>query len=182
VRQQPIPSNAESVPLGPAATSTIDAAPPRTFSTFWEFALAVNRSDPAALDLAGKDVECGIPMDGRELRKLLSTFWFRSVFPRLSPRWHDRILDVLVGHAPIPNHVVRHGRRTVHLREMTPEQRRQLLIDPSFPDALRADLQFVDVIGTLWGEHALDRFEFTAAPESSDTSRIGLLLQPFRNY
>jgi hypothetical protein len=69
----------------------------------------------------------------------------------------------------------------MRLRELPPEQRRQLLIDPGFPDALRADLQFMDTVGTLWGEHALGRFEFVSAPESSDTSRIGLLLQPFRN-
>jgi cell division GTPase FtsZ len=165
----------------PAAASVIDTAPPPAFSSFWEFALALNRSEPAALRMAGIDVDSAIPMNGRELRKLLGTFWFRSVFPRLSANWHERILNVLVEYAPIPDHVVRVGRRTMRLRELPPEQRRQLLIDPGFPDALRADLQFMDTVGTLWGEHALGRFEFVSAPESSDTSRIGLLLQPFRN-
>jgi cell division GTPase FtsZ len=155
--------------------------PSPSFSTFWEFALALNRSDPAAISLAGNGAECDIPMDGRELRKLVGTFWFRSVFPRLSPAWRDRLLDVLVEHAPIPNHAVRTGRRTVRLRELTQEQRRQLLIDPGFPDAARTDLQLLVTVATLWGEDALGRFEFTSGQEAADTSRIGQLLQPFRH-
>ena len=56
-----------------------------------------------------------------------------------------------------------------------------MLIDPSFPDAARADLQLVVTVATLWGEEALPRFDFTSVPEGADTSRIGLLLQPFRH-
>jgi cell division GTPase FtsZ len=168
------------VPGGIAAPSG-DPVPSPSFSTFWEFARAVNRSDPAALSLAGNGAECEIPMDGRELRKLLGTFWFRSVFPRLSPEWQERMLNVLVGHASIPNHAVRHGRRTMHLHEMTQEQRQQMVNDPSLPDAVRVDLQLLVTVATLWGVEAIGRFEFTPVAEAADSSRIALLLQPFRH-
>jgi len=158
-----------------------DVAPSPSFSTFWEFALALNRSDPAALRLAENGARSDVLMDGRELRKLLGTFWFRSVFPRLSPEWQDRILNVLVEHVTIPNHAIRNGRRTVHLHEMTQEQRQQMMTEPSVPDASRADLQLLVTVATLWGEEALGRFEFTPVPEAADTSRIALLLQPFRH-
>ena len=120
-------------------------------------------------------------MDGRELRKLLGTFWFRSVFPRLSPEWQARILSVLVEHVTFPDHAIRNGRRTVHLREMTHEQRREMMTEPGLPDAIRADLQLLVTVATLWGEEAIARFDFTPVPEVSDTSRIALLLQPFRH-
>ena len=167
-------------PAGDVAPSN-DAAPPQSFSTFWEFALALNRSDPVALGLAGNGAECNIPMDGRELRKLVGTFWFRSVFPCLSPEWQDRMLNVLVEHVTIPNHAVRNGRRTVHLHEMTREERQQMVTQPSLPDAMRADLQLLVRVATLWGDDALGRFEYTPVPEAADTSRIALLLQPFRH-
>ena len=158
-----------------------DVAPSPSYSRFWEFALALNRSDPAALKRAENGARCDIPMDGPELRKLLGTFWFRSVFPRLSPEWRDRVLNVLVEHVTIPNHAVRNGRRTVHLHEMTHEQRQQMLTEPNLPDAIRADLQLLVTVATLWGADVLGRFEFTPVLEAADTSRIALLLQPFRH-
>lgn len=158
-----------------------DVAPSPSFSTFWEFALALNRSDPAALSLAKNGAPWDIPIDGRELRKLLGTFWFRSVFSRLSPEWQGRILSVLVEHVTIPNHAVGSGRRTVHLHGMTQEQRQQMMIEPSLPDAIRADLQLLVTVAALWGEDVLGRFDFTSVPEAADTSRIALLLQPFRH-
>jgi cell division GTPase FtsZ len=158
-----------------------DVAPSPSFSSFWEFARALNRSDPAALSLAENGAPCDIPIDGRELRKLLGTFWFRSVFPRLSQEWQDRMLSVLVEHVTIPNHAVRHGRRTVHLEEMTHEQRQQMMTEPSLPEAIRADLQLLVTVATLWGGEVLGRFDFTPVPEAADTSRIALLLQPFRH-
>jgi cell division GTPase FtsZ len=169
----------DSATVGSAAVSS-DPAPSPSFSTFWEFARAVNRSDPAALKLAANGANGEIPMDGRELRKLLGTFWFRSVFPHLSQEWQDRMLNVLVEHAAIPNHAFGSGRRTVHLREMTEAQRQQMLSDPSLPDAVRPDLQLLVTVATLWGGEALGRFQFTPVPPAADTSRIGLLLEPFR--
>jgi cell division GTPase FtsZ len=161
--------------------ATRDAAPAPALSSFWDFALAVNRSDPAALKLAGSSAECDIAIDGRELKKLVGTFWFRSVFARFSPEWRARILTVLVEHVDIPDHVVRNGRRTLHLHELTPEQRQSMVTEPALPDNIRADLQVVISVARLWGEEALGRFGFAAAREPVSNSRIEVLLQPFRH-
>ena len=171
----------EEVASETSVTAPADVAASPSFSTFWEFALAINRSDPAALRLAENGELSGIRMDGRELRKLLGTFWFRSAFTRLSAEWQARILSVLAEHVTIPDHAIRNGRHTVHLHETTHEQRRQMMTQPGFPDAVRADLQLLVTIATLWGEEAVARFDFTPLPEVSDTSRLALLLQPFRH-
>jgi hypothetical protein len=155
--------------------------PPPSFSTFWEFAVAVNRSDPAALELAANGADSDIPMDPRELRKLLGTFWFRSVFPRLSAAWRERVLNVLVEHSTIADHAFRVGRRTVHLHELTREQRQQLLSDTSLTEGVRADLQLLVTVAMLWGEPGVGRFELIPVPEPPDTSTLGMLLQPFRH-
>jgi hypothetical protein len=55
------------------------------------------------------------------------------------------------------------------------------MTEPRFSDAIRADLQLLVTIATLWGEEALARFDFAPLPEVSDTSRIALLLHPFRH-
>ena len=176
------------VPDDAAVASTIEEiaapagnAPSPAFATFWDFALAVNRSDPAALRLASNSAEFDTLMDGRELRKLVGTFWFRSVFARLSSAWQERILDVLAEHVTIPNHAVRSGRRAVRLDELTPEQRRQMVTEPGLPDAIRSDLQLLATVATLWGEEALGRLTFTPVPDAADSSRLALLLQPFRH-
>jgi hypothetical protein len=185
-------SDTASMPLDAAdeeaVTSTIADVPPSTdivpsppFATFWEFARALNRSDPAAIRLAANGAELDILMDGRELRRLLGTFWFRSAFTRLSPAWQERILNVLVEHVTIPDHTVRSGRRAVCLHELTEEQRRQIATEPSLPDAIRSVLQLMATVATLWGEEALGRFTFTQMPAAADSSRLALLLQAFRH-
>jgi len=165
----------------PPVAPPIETVPAPPFATFWDFARAVNRSDPEALEVA-KSADCdSITMDGRELRRLLGTFWFRSVFPRLSPAWQDRTLNVLVAHVTIPNHPIGNGRRAMHLREMTPEQRQQLLSDPGLAEPIRADLQLLVTVAALWGVEALGRFDFPTEPHPQDASRLALLLQPFRH-
>jgi cell division GTPase FtsZ len=166
-----------------AAVQTVAPRKPDSaaaFVSFWDFALALNRSDPAALAVAASGAQSKIPMDARELRKLLGTFWFRSVFPKLSREWRDRILNVLVEHTGITDHAIGNGRRTLHLRELTEEQRQRTVSDSSLPDAIRADVQFMAAVARHWGEDALGRFTFTAAPPVADTSKLGALLQPFR--
>jgi hypothetical protein len=120
-------------------------------------------------------------MEPREVRKLLSTFWFRSVFPQLSKGWQDRVLKVVTEHVSVPDHVVGKGRNAVHLREMNAEQRQRMTSDPTVPDDVRSDLQLVTTVAMLWGEDALGKFEFTAAPQAADNSRLAALLQPFRH-
>src|SRR6185295_16174814 len=45
------------------------------FTTFRDFAVALNHSDPAALALAGDGATTDIPVDRTELRRLLGTMW-----------------------------------------------------------------------------------------------------------
>jgi hypothetical protein len=169
------------VPVIPAATNAKRPRQGPAFGTFWDFALAVNRSDSTALKLAANVVDLEIPIDVGELRRLLSTFWFRSVFPRLSAAWQQRVLDVLAEQVAIPNHAIRTGRRTVHLSELSHEQRRRLLNGTALPDAVRADLQLLVMVATLWGEEAVKRFGLPPAPDAGETSALAALLQPFRH-
>ena len=171
----------EQVPVIPAATTAKRPRPVRAFATFWDFALAVNRSDSAALRLAEGAADSDVPIEVGELRRLLSTFWFRSVFPRLSAGWQQRMLDVLTEQVSIPNHALRTGRRAVHLSELSHEQRRRLLNGTVLPDAIRADLQLLVMVATLWGEEALKRFELPPVPSAGETSPLSALLQPFRH-
>src|SRR6185369_6010230 len=107
---------APGAPLAePAARPKPQPGP--SFANFWEFAVAVNRSDPAALALASNGAKTAIPVDGLEIRKLLGTMWFREVVPRLSEEWRTRLLSALVDAVEIPNHVVKVGGRTPHLSE-----------------------------------------------------------------
>ena len=61
----------------------VDPPRARAFTTFREFAVALNRSDPAALALLGDGATSDIPVDTTELRRLLGTMWFRTVLNRL---------------------------------------------------------------------------------------------------
>ena len=98
----------------------------RVFATFWEFAVAVNRADPAALALATNGATSAFPVDGAEVRKLLTTMWFRTVLARLSRDWRDRLLNVLIEYAPVSDHPVKFGRHTRNLRELTYEQLQEI--------------------------------------------------------
>ena len=96
--------------------------PARGFATFWEFAVALNRSDPAALALAGDGATSDIPIDGTELRRLLGMMWFRTVLDRLPRDWRERLLHALIESATVPDHAVKRGRQTMHLRELSYEE------------------------------------------------------------
>ncbi len=158
--------------------------PERTsgFVSFRDFALALNRSEPAAIALARDGADERMTIEVTELRKLLTTFWVRSLFPRLSSGWRDRMLEVLVHNVAIPNHELRLGRRTMHLNEASYDELRQVAAENILPDAIRTDLQLLIAVGTLWGENALTRFEFTQAAEDGvKSSRLGSLLHAFRS-
>src|SRR6188508_3468528 len=66
-----------------ADTPAASAAASPAFASLWEFAVAVNRSNPVALALA-QEGAVTMPIDGSEVRRLLGTVWFRTVVPRLS--------------------------------------------------------------------------------------------------
>jgi hypothetical protein len=171
-----------AAPPAVAITANIDPVRSRpAFTSVWDFARAVNRSDPAALELAGNGGEPEVSIDAGELRKLVGTFWFRSVFPRLSTAWRRRMLDVLLEHVSIPDHVVRTGRRSVRLSELSLEQRRQLVAGAALPDEVRADLQLLVTVARFWGEEAANGFALRPVPEGVEPSGLASLLQPFRH-
>jgi len=174
VRERPTPT-----PVGVTCETSVE---PRPFATFWEFALALNRSEASALALAADDVNNDIPIEGIEIKKLLGTVWFRSVFRCFSRYWRNRLLDVLLDDTTIHNHVVRNGRRTVRLNQMSYEDLKYIADDVTVPDAVRADIQLLITIGTLWGSAALTRVTFEPVEKAAaKPSAFDLLLQPFRH-
>jgi cell division GTPase FtsZ len=165
----------------PTPTGTEQPAEERSFATFWEFALALQRSDPAALALASNHERSAIPIDGAELKRLLGTVWFRSsVLPRLSKEWRDRVLETLVANVTVPDHALKVGRHTVRVSELGHAQLQDVLKGTFLPDAVRADLQLLVTVGSLWGEDALRRFTGGHNRDTSGPSKLALLLQPFR--
>jgi hypothetical protein len=130
------------------------------FSTFWEFAVAVNRADPAALALAGNGAISIFPVDGADVRKLLTTMWFRTVLARLSREWHERLLNALIEYVSVSDHPVKLGRHTLHLRELTYAQLQEIGSTTPVLDAIRPDLDLLIAVGRFWGADAVKRFRF----------------------
>lgn len=153
----------------------------RSFATLWELALAVNRGDKAARALAADGTTSDIPIEASEVRKLLGTVWFRSVFQHLSSRWRERLLDVLLDDIPIPNHLLGEGRRAVRLSRLPHEELKRAAIDVLVPEVVRSDVQLLVTIGQLWGREALGRVRFDPEEQPAATSRLESLLQPFRH-
>jgi len=153
---------AESPTRADPAAAQAHVEPPRgrPFSTFWEFAVAVNRSDPAALALASNGVTPEIPFDGAEVRRLINTMWFRSVIPRLSREWRDRVLDVLIDSVLLKDHQVKLGWQSTHLRELSYAQLQELAARIPILDVVRPDLDLLIAVGRLWGADSVKRFRF----------------------
>ena len=149
------------------------------FATFWEFAVAVNRSDPAALALANNGATSTIPIDGAEVRKLMSVMWFRTVLARLSDDWRDRLLKALIEFVPVSDHPVKLGRQTMHLRELTYAQLQEVGARTLVPDVVRPDLDLLITVGRFWGADAVKRLRFVDAPDQPRTSKVESLLDKF---
>jgi cell division GTPase FtsZ len=180
---QPAAIVAESVePQEPEEDRPV-AEPARetTFATFWEFAVAVNRSDPAALALAGNGATSSIPIEGAELRKLLSVMWFRTVLARLSRDWRDKLLIALVECVPVSDHPVKVGRQTMRLRELTYAQLQEVGARTLVPDVVRPDLDLLITVGRFWGADAVKQLRFVDAPEQPKTSKVEGLIERFLN-
>jgi hypothetical protein len=169
----------ESEPeLEPEATRVSEPAP---FATFWEFAVALNRSDPAALALAANGASAGVPIDPTELRRLLGTMWFRSALSRLSRHWRDRMLETLIAGDAVPDHTVRVGRKTMRLRDLSYEQLQEIRAQTIVPDDVQSDLDLLITIGRHWGADAVRRFQFVSAPERGAPSMLESLLDKVRS-
>lgn len=157
----------------------VEPARPGTFATFWEFAVAVNRSEPVALALASNGATSDIPLDGAEIRKLLSVMWFRTVLARLSDDWRERLLAAMIEHVPVSDHMVKLGRHTMHLRELTPAQLQEIGSKTLVPEAVRPDLDLLITVGRFWGADALKRLRFVEAPEQPKASKVESLFERF---
>jgi cell division GTPase FtsZ len=151
----------------------------RAFATFWEFAVALNRSDPAALVLAA-DATVSIPLDPIELRRLVGMMWFRTVFGQLCGDWRERLLHVLMETATVADHAVKRGRQTVRLRDLSYEELEETGSQTLVPDWIRPDLDLLIAIGRFWGADAVKRFRFVEAPERHEPSMMESLLHKLR--
>jgi hypothetical protein len=98
--------------------------------------------------------------------------WFRSVFAQLSQDWRGRILDTLLESSPIPDHMVRIGRHNIRMSETSCEDLKRVATETVLPDAVRADLQFLVGVGTLWGADAIKRFDFAPLPPRESSNRL----------
>jgi cell division GTPase FtsZ len=154
--------------------------PPRSFSSLWEFAIAVNRSDPAALELASNGSDGGLSIDRTELRKLVGTVWFRSVFQRLSEAWRNRLFEALRDQVTIGNCLVKVSRRTVPLRDVPYSELGMVAAREDIPESLRADVHLLLAVGRLWGEDAVRQCQFSGEPQMTTRLGFGSILGVFR--
>lgn len=172
---------ASSVDERPSAAVTPPAQPaptphePVSFGSFWDLALAINRSEPRALELAHNGTSSNVTVDPADLRKLLGTVWFRSVFPRLSTAWRERLLTVVADNVVFPNHVLKLGRREMRMRDVSLPELKELFSKSSVSEAVRADVRLLMAIGNLWGSDSFDRLRFD--DELSPAERASKLTQ-----
>ncbi len=155
---------------------TKSAAPGAPFATLLEFAVAVNRADPAALALA-RDGASEIPIDGADVRKLLGTLWFRGVVPRLSAAWRTRLFDALRTSAEIPNHVVKVGRQQTRVSELGEAQLAEVVARRSPTDPVRQDVDLLAAVARVWGDDAIRQLPFRELATPPATSGFSSLLQ-----
>ena len=158
---EPVAASAPTPAVATANEPPDLSEPDSLFTSFWDFALAVNRGDAAALALAANACEPEIPIAGAELRKLLVTVWFRSVFERLSPSWREWLFEGVIGQVRLTNRGVRIGRHHMLLSEVSAGELSELATRTDLPDVIRSDVQVMTAIHRFWGEDALRQCEFT---------------------
>ena len=171
----PVPEDHPPASEGAGTTTS----PTSGFSTFWEFAVALNHADPAAIAMAANGVKPEFPILPGELRKLLGTFWFRSAFSRFSAAWRERTLEVVMTGIAIPNHAVKHGRHIVYASDLTYDQLHDVCSKTMLRGPAGTDLQLLLTVGKLWGPDALARLTFTDVDGRGEPSRLGNVLQRF---
>ena len=181
-------ADTEVVAAGPAADGTLQfprpAAPAASeragtsaapYSTVGDFAKALNRLDPVALELARRDPSPDILVDGPSVKKLLGTFWFKSVFPRLSSGWREQLLASLAGSIVIHNHALILGRQEVHLADASYDDLREIASKTAVTGPAGMDLQLLLSIVRLWGEQARRHLRFVEVPAPTP-SRLSTML------
>ena len=164
------------VPIAALSAGRVERTSGPPFATLAEFAKALNRLDPIALELAAGDPLPDMLIEGFAVRQLLGTFWFRSIFPRLSPSWREHLLDTLAASVVIPNHVLWRGRQAVHLAAASHDDLKEIAAQTTVHGAARTDLQLVLAIASLWGDEARRRLRFVEVAAPVGASRLGALL------
>jgi cell division GTPase FtsZ len=176
----PVAAAAVAPPPRPEPPARRPEAPPERataavpFASLLEFAVAVNRADPAALALA-RDGAGEIPIDGADVRKLLGTLWFRGVVAQLSAAWQARLFEALRASGTFPDHVVRSGRQQARLSELGAAQLREVAASRSPQDAVRQDVELLAAIARVWGDDALRHLQYremAAVPAASGFSSL----------
>jgi hypothetical protein len=150
--------------------------PSGPFASLLEFAVAVNRADPAALAVA-RDGGAGIPIDGADVKKLLGTLWFRGVVAQLSGEWRTRLFDALRAGAEFPDHTVKVGRRQARFSELGAAQLREAAARRSPQDAVRQDAELLADIARIWGDGALRHLRFREVEALPVPSAFSSLLE-----
>jgi cell division GTPase FtsZ len=158
------------------ASDRIERGPNPPFATLAEFAKALNRLDPIALELAAGDPSPDISIEGPAVKQLLGTLWFRSIFAHLSPSWRERLLEALVTSVVIANHVLGRGRQAVHLADASYDELSEIDAKTSVNGAAGTDLQLLLAVVRLWGEEARRRLRFVEAAAPEGSSRLGARL------
>ena len=151
----------------------LNERPGRPFATVADFAKALNRLDPIALELAAGDPVPDMSIEGLAVKQLLGTFWFRSIFPRLSPSWRERLLEAFATKVVIPNHVLWRGRQAVHFADASYDELKEIAAKTTVNGAAGTDLQLLLAIGRLWGEDAWQRLRFVEVAAADGQPRLG---------
>ena len=162
------------------AESQVEQRPGPPFVTVIEFAKALNRLDPIALELGAGGPLPDMSIDGLAVKQLLGTFWFRSIFPRLSPSWRERLLEALVTSVVVPNHLLSRGRKAVHLAEASYDDLKEIAAKTTVNGAAGTDLQLLLAIARVWGEEGLRRLRFVEVATPEGSSRLGAMLGSHR--
>ena len=90
------------------------------------------------------------------------------------------MLDVLVGSMAIPDHVLKVDHRDVRLSELTFAQLSDVVGRIKVPEGARPDVDLLVSVGRMWGADAMGRFQFVAAAQNGERSRLVGLLQGLR--
>lgn len=177
--KRPAPAKAAMANAARPHSKQVAAVPNQTagaasaqIATVVDLAKGLNRLDPVALDIAAGDVRPEILVDGQAVRKLVGLFWFRLIFPRLSPSWRERLLDALAGGVVIPNHVLSRGR---HLSDCSLAELDAIAPTAAASGPAGPDLQLVLAVMQLWGEAARGRLRFGDAPVAQSAPRRSAL-------
>ncbi len=165
---------AAEMPIAPVeVTGRIERRPGSPFATVADFARALNRLDPIALELAAGEPVSDMSIEGLAVKQLLGTFWFRSIFPRLSPSWRERLLDAFATTVVIPNHVLWRGRQAVHFADASYDELKEIAAKAIVNGAAGTDLQLLLAIARLWGEDAWQRLRFAEVSSADGQPRFG---------